>query len=80
MLVFDDSFEHEVIHESKEQRTVLIIDFHHPDLPQVKYDDDVSKVMTGYGIIYFYIHVKCKFVNKMMISRRGDSGGLITLK
>ena len=41
MLVFDDSFEHEVIHESKGQRTVLIIDFHHPDLSQVKNNDNV---------------------------------------
>ena len=36
MLVFDDSFEHEVIHESEGQRIVLIIDFHHPDMSQVK--------------------------------------------
>ena len=35
MLVFDDSFEHEVIHESEGQRIVLIIDFHHPDMSQV---------------------------------------------
>ena len=43
MLVFDDSFEHEVIHESKGQRTVLIIDFHHPDLSQVKNNEIVSE-------------------------------------
>ena len=35
MLVFDDSFEHEVIHESQGQRIVLIIDIPHPELSQV---------------------------------------------
>lgn len=34
VLVFDDSFEHEVIHNGPEPRTVLIIDFWHPELPE----------------------------------------------
>ena len=42
MLVFDDSFEHEVIHESEGQRIVLIIDFHHPDMSQVNIYVDVK--------------------------------------
>lgn len=33
MLMFDDSFDHEVWHYGKEPRLVLIIDFWHPDLP-----------------------------------------------
>ena len=34
-LIIDDSFEHEVIHESWGQRIVLIIDIPHPELSQV---------------------------------------------
>lgn len=50
MLVFDDSFEHEVIHESEGQRIVLIIDFHHPELSQERkqwWHDHVKVVGTG---------------------------------
>ena len=34
LIVFDDSFEHEVWNESGETRIVLIVDFNHPDLPE----------------------------------------------
>ena len=50
LLVFDDSFEHEVIHESQGQRIVLIIDFHHPDLSQERrqwWHDHVKVVGMG---------------------------------
>ncbi|XP_076437632.1 aspartyl/asparaginyl beta-hydroxylase-like, partial [Babylonia areolata] len=33
-LIFDDSFEHEVWHDGKSVRLVLIVDFWHPDLTQ----------------------------------------------
>lgn len=33
-LVFDDSFEHEVWHEGTEARTVLLVNFWHPDVPR----------------------------------------------
>jgi len=32
-IVFDDSFEHEVLHEGDEARTVLLVNFWHPDVP-----------------------------------------------
>lgn len=32
-MVFDDSFEHEVLHEGDEARTVLLVNFWHPDVP-----------------------------------------------
>lgn len=32
VLMFDDSFEHEVWHEGDSLRLVLIVDFWHPDL------------------------------------------------
>jgi aspartate beta-hydroxylase len=32
--VFDDSFEHSVVHEGDANRVVLIVDVWHPDLPQ----------------------------------------------
>ena len=34
VIVFDDSFEHEVWNGSDETRIVLIIDFNHPDLSE----------------------------------------------
>ena len=34
LIVFDDSFEHEVWNESGETQIVLIVDFNHPDLPE----------------------------------------------
>lgn len=36
VLIFDDSFEHEVQHTGKSPRVVLIVDFWHPQLPQNK--------------------------------------------
>jgi aspartate beta-hydroxylase len=36
LLIFDDSFEHEVWHEGTEYRLVLILDFWHPDLNQMQ--------------------------------------------
>ena len=36
MIVFDDSFEHEVIHESNKTRIVLILDINHPGLSEEK--------------------------------------------
>ena len=36
MMVFDDSFEHEVIHESNSTRIVLILDINHPGLSEEK--------------------------------------------
>uniref|UniRef100_A0A7M6DQ88 Aspartyl/asparaginy/proline hydroxylase domain-containing protein n=2 Tax=Clytia hemisphaerica TaxID=252671 RepID=A0A7M6DQ88_9CNID len=33
VLIFDDSFDHEVWHRGTESRLILIIDFWHPDLP-----------------------------------------------
>ena len=36
MIVFDDSFEHEVNHESNNTRIVLILDINHPDLSEEK--------------------------------------------
>lgn len=33
-LVFDDSFEHEVIHEGHESRVILLMDFWHPDVTE----------------------------------------------
>ena len=33
VLVFDDSWEHEVRHEGESDRVVLLINFWHPDLP-----------------------------------------------
>ena len=35
-MVFDDSFEHEVWHDGRDPRVVLIMDFWHPDLPLEK--------------------------------------------
>ena len=32
-LVFDDSFEHDVIHEGADPRIVLVLDAWHPELP-----------------------------------------------
>jgi len=32
-LVFDDSFEHEVLHDGEEPRSVLLVNFWHPDVP-----------------------------------------------
>ena len=32
-LVFDDSWEHEVVHEGKLDRVVLLLNFWHPGLP-----------------------------------------------
>jgi aspartate beta-hydroxylase len=32
ILIFDDSFEHEVWHEGDQYRLILIVDFWHPDL------------------------------------------------
>ncbi|KAK3088658.1 hypothetical protein FSP39_022013 [Pinctada imbricata] len=34
IIIFDDSFEHEVWHDGKELRMVLIVDFWHPELTQ----------------------------------------------
>lgn len=36
VMVFDDSFEHEVWHNGTAPRVVLIMDFWHPDLPGEK--------------------------------------------
>lgn len=36
-LLFDDSFEHEVVHDGTEVRIVLLIRFWHPDLPEVRW-------------------------------------------
>lgn len=33
-LVFDDSFEHEVVHEGNESRVILLMDFWHPDVTE----------------------------------------------
>jgi len=33
-IVFDDSFEHEVVHEGSQPRTVLLVNFWHPDIPR----------------------------------------------
>ena len=38
-IVFDDSWEHEVMHQGDEDRVVLLINFWHPDLP-----DDQKKI------------------------------------
>jgi aspartate beta-hydroxylase len=35
LLIFDDSFEHEVWHRGEKRRLVLIVDFLHPDLEGV---------------------------------------------
>ena len=32
MIIFDDSFEHEVWHDGNQTRLVLIVDFWHPEL------------------------------------------------
>ena len=32
-IVFDDSFEHDVIHEGADPRIVLVLDAWHPELP-----------------------------------------------
>lgn len=31
-LLFDDSFDHEVVHQGDRERVVLLIDYWHPDL------------------------------------------------
>lgn len=43
--VFDDSFEHEVGNEGTERRTVLLLDFWHPDLSRV--EKEALKFMMG---------------------------------
>ena len=42
-IVFDDSFEHEVIHDGSRNRFVLLINFFHPELPEA----DWSEVAKG---------------------------------
>ena len=32
--MFDDSFEHEVVHHAKETRLVLLVNFFHPQLSE----------------------------------------------
>lgn len=40
-MVFDDSFEHEVLHEGDEARTVLLVNFWHPDVPPEMFTGNV---------------------------------------
>ena len=48
LLVFDDSFEHEVWHESSQARIVLILDLNHPDLtPATKEWYEKNVVVVG---------------------------------
>ena len=51
ILVFDDSFEHEVIHQSNKTRIVLILDINHPELSEEKrawYEEHL--VVEGYDV------------------------------
>ena len=36
LIVFDDSFEHEIWHNGSDLRLIFIIDFWHPDLTEIK--------------------------------------------
>ncbi len=38
VIVFDDSFEHEVWNDSKQERIVLLLNFWHPDLSSLAID------------------------------------------
>lgn len=44
-MFFDDSFEHEVIHEGKAMRIVLLIRFWHPDLAEQQWIPTLERVM-----------------------------------
>ena len=55
MTVFDDSFEHEVVHTSNKTRVVLIIDIQHPELSEDRaqwYHDNLEAVQGPNGLIY----------------------------
>mmetsp|Transcript_20424 Transcript_20424/g.40176 ORF Transcript_20424/g.40176 Transcript_20424/m.40176 type:complete len:496 (-) Transcript_20424:86-1573(-) len=47
ILFFDDSFEHEVVNNCKEERVVLLIRFYHPDLQESEYQAAVMKTTEG---------------------------------
>ena len=44
-LVFDDSFEHEVWNDGKQERVVLLLDLWHPDLQQ----DEISAIQSMFS-------------------------------
>ena len=51
LLVFDDSFEHEVWHESSQARIVLILDMNHPDLlPARKQWYEENVIVAGWTV------------------------------
>ena len=55
MTVFDDSFEHEVVHTSNKTRVVLIIDIYHPELTEDRaewYHDNLEAVHGPSGLTY----------------------------
>ncbi|MGZ4970958.1 MAG: aspartyl/asparaginyl beta-hydroxylase domain-containing protein, partial [Methylobacter sp.] len=56
VFIFEDSFEHEVWNRSDKPRTVLIIDFWHPDLT----DDEKQALMAGFRK-YEMRAMMCKF-------------------
>ena len=48
-IAFDDSFEHEVVHEGKKNRTVLITDIWHPELTDEEIDILSHPVFSRFG-------------------------------
>lgn len=47
MIVFDDSYEHDVWNHSNEERIVLLINFWHPNITPEKKQDILFKLENG---------------------------------
>ena len=45
VMVFDDSFEHEVWNNSTEDRMIFILDIFHPDLTESQKKEDLFKII-----------------------------------
>eukprot|EP00931_Biecheleriopsis_adriatica_P093533 TRINITY_DN67270_c0_g1_i1.p1 TRINITY_DN67270_c0_g1~~TRINITY_DN67270_c0_g1_i1.p1 ORF type:complete len:385 (+),score=68.06 TRINITY_DN67270_c0_g1_i1:64-1155(+) len=46
-VVFDDSFEHEVSHDGSDPRTVLLVNFWHPDIPPKRWQELMTELRGG---------------------------------
>ena len=46
IIIFDDSFEHEVWNNSSEKRMIFIMDIFHPDLSEAQKKDDRFEIVV----------------------------------
>ena len=61
--IIDDSFEHEIINESKSQRLILLVDFMHPDISKNNRENKEEFKTPQYWLeISNAIHFKVRFI------------------